>query len=269
MNSKQLAKNIRLDVLDMIYYGNGSHVTPNFSICDILAVLYADVLHVDCTKPLWADRDRFLLSKGHAGASVYATLAECGFFPKEKLKSYYKNGGTLSGHVLHFDNPGIDFSIGSLGQGIGVAAGKALAAKIDKKDYRVFALIGNGECNEGAVWEAAMFAAQNKLDNFVVIIDDNKMQALGKSEEIINLSKMAQIWRDLGFAVAEVDGHNHSELKNALLMHYSEKPLAVICNTTKGKGVSFMENDPEWHYKKLDKEMYNKAKKQIEEGQNG
>lgn len=259
MDSKKLAKNLRIDVLNMIAGTGASHVGPNLSICDIMAVLYSKVMRIDPKKPEDPNRDQFLLSKGHAGATVYAVLAEMGFFPKENLKMYYKNGSTFSGHVTKTGNPGVDFSAGSLGLGINVAVGKAFAFKMDKKAGRVFVLVGNGECNEGAVWETAMFAAHHKLDNFTVIIDDNKMQSMGNSNEIINMDSMREKWQAFGFNAIEVDGHNHEELERALKTQVKGKPTAVICNTIKGKGVSFFENSAEWHNSKLSEEIRDKA----------
>lgn len=259
MDSRKLAQNLRIDILNMIEGTGASHVGPNLSISDILAVLYSKVMNINIKNPTDPNRDQFILSKGHAGASVYAILAEMGFFSKEKLKEYYKNGSSLSGHVSHTGNPGVDFSTGSLGLGITVAVGKALAAKMNKRKTRIFTLVGNGECNEGSVWEAAMFAAHNKLDNFIVIVDDNKMQAMGDSKEILDMSNMADKWAAFGFKTIVVDGHNHEELEKALKTYEKNKPLAVICNTIKGKGVSFIENNIAWHYNKLSAEDRDRA----------
>lgn len=259
MNSEILAQNLRIDVLNMIAETGASHVGPNLSISDILAVLYSKVMNINVKNPNDSNRDQFLLSKGHAGASVYAVLAEVGFFPKEKLKEYYQNGSTFSGHVSHTGNPGVDFSTGSLGLGITIAAGKALAKKIDNKKGRVFTIVGNGECNEGSIWEAAMFAAHHKLDNFTVIVDDNKMQSMGFSKDIMDMGNLAQKWEAFGFHVIEVDGHNHKQLEVALKTTVKNKPTVVICNTIKGKGVSFIENNPDWHGAKLSSEDRDRA----------
>ncbi len=263
MDSKELARNLRIDVLNMISETGASHVGPNLSISDILAVLYSKVLNINVKKPDDPNRDQFLLSKGHAGASVYAVLAEVGFFPKEKLKDYYKNGSTFSGHVSHTGNPGIEFSTGSLGLGITVAVGKALAKKMDNRKGRVFTIVGNGECNEGSVWEAALFAAHHKLDNFTVIIDDNKMQSMGFSNEIINMDSMFAKWQAFGFHTIEIDGHNHEQLEQALNTVVKGKPIAIICNTVKGKGVSFIENNIAWHNNKLSAEDRDRALREL------
>ncbi|MEG1582059.1 MAG: thiamine pyrophosphate-dependent enzyme, partial [Clostridia bacterium] len=181
------------------------------------------------------------------------------------LDTYYECGSVLSGHVSHKNVPGVEFSSGSLGLGIGIATGMALAGKLDKKDHHVYVVIGDGECNEGSVWEAAMFASQNKLNNLTIIVDCNKFQAMGKTENIINMNNMEQKWQAFGFKTISVDGHNHEALKLALNFRDSSKPVCVIANTIKGKGVSFMENNIKWHYKTVNDEELAIALKEIEE----
>ena len=205
---------------------------------------------MDPRKPKWPDRDRFILSKGHAAAGVYAVLAEKGFFPKEWLQTYYQDNGRLMGHISHHV-PGVEFSTGSLGHGLPVACGMAIHAKRNNKDYRIFCLMSDGDCNEGSTWEAIMFAAQHRLDNLVAIVDYNKIQALGRSKDIIDLEPFARKIVDFHWAVKEIDGHNFPQIEDALttVPLESGKPSFLICHTVKGKGVSFLEDTVASHYK--------------------
>lgn len=248
MKSVELAWLIRRHGVEMTHISGGSHIGAVLSVADILAVLYADVLKYDVNNPKSEERDRFILGKGHAGAAVYAALAESGFFPVEELKTHYADGSRLSGHVSH-KVPGVDFSTGSLGHALGVAAGMALAAKKDGKKYRVFTVLGDGECDEGSVWEAALFANHYKLGNLIAIVDHNNMQSLDFCEKTIELEDFAAKWRSFGWNVIELDGHDHGTLKNALADTQAQKPTVIIANTVKGKGVSFMENNILWHYR--------------------
>lgn len=219
------------------------------SVADIIAVLYADILKFDNKNPKWQGRDRVILSKGHAGASIYAAIAENGFFDVEELKTHYANGSRLSGHVSHH-LPGIDFSTGSLGHGLSAGAGMAFALKQNgNTDSRVFVVLGDGECNEGSVWEAAQFANHFRLNNLVAIVDHNKMQSMDYCDKTLEVSPMAKRWEAFGWNVIEIDGHNHDALKDALAQTSEDKPTVVIANTVKGKGVSFMEMDILWHYR--------------------
>jgi transketolase len=249
MKSKELAWLIRRHGIEMTHLSGGSHIGAILSVADIMGVLYTDVLKFDKDNPLWKDRDRFILSKDHAGAAVYAAIAENGFFPVDELKTHYANGSRLSGHVSHH-LPGIDFSTGSLGHGLPVAAGRALAGKQNGSSYRSFVVMGDGECNEGSVWEAAEFANHYKLDNLVAIVDHNHMQSLDYCNNTLEVD-MAKRWAGFGWNVIEVDGHNHKELKNALkdTSNPERKPTVVIAHTTKGKGIPFMEMDILWHYR--------------------
>lgn len=251
-DSTQLSKKVRQHIVDMTHLGKSSHVASGLSIADILAVLYQDIMKVDADNPKWADRDRFILSKGHAGAAVYAVLAEKGFFPVAKLKSHYQNGSKLSGHVSHKGIPGVELSTGSLGHGLSVATGMALAAKLDGAAWRTFVLMSDGECDEGSNWEAALFAGHYKLDNLVAIIDYNKIQSLASTTDTLDLEPFAMKWESFGWAVNEVDGHSHDALNKALSnLPFADdgKPNLLIAHTTKGKGVSFMENKVLWHYR--------------------
>lgn len=248
MNSEQLAWKIRRHGVEMTHLSGGSHIGAIMSVADIIAVLYTDVLKYDCENPKWGGRDRMILSKGHAGASIYAALAESGFFPVEELKTHYANGSRLSGHVSHH-LPGVDFSTGSLGHGLSAGAGMAYAIRKDGRENRVFVVLGDGECDEGSVWEAALFANHYRLNNLVAIVDHNHMQSLDFCENTIELENFGDKWRAFGWNVIEINGNDHDELKMAFTKVGGNKPTVIIANTIKGCGVSFMENDILWHYR--------------------
>ena len=249
MTSKQLAWKIRRHGVEMTHLSGGSHIGAVLSVADIVAVLYADVMNFDTNNPKAESRDRFILSKGHAGAAISAALAECGFFDTEELKTHYQNGSRLSGHVSHHV-PGVDFSTGSLGHGLSAAAGMALAAKQDKKDYNTYVVLGDGECNDGSVWEAALFAVHFGLDNLVCIVDHNKMQSLDFCAKTLSTTPLSDIWKGFGWNVIEIDGNNHEECLDAFKNGtVTGKPTVIIANTVKGKGIPFMENDILWHYR--------------------
>jgi transketolase len=221
------------------------------SIADLLAVLYGTILHQKPGEPEWPNRDRFILSKGHACAALYAVLAESGFFPLEWLERFYQNGSPLAGHATHKDVPGVEVSTGSLGHGLPIAAGMALAAKRDGKSYRVFCLLSDGECDEGSTWEAALFAPHHRLDNLTAIVDYNKIQSLGSVKEILDLDPLAEKWRAFGWAAREIDGHDLTAISDALTQvpYESGRPTCIVAHTVKGKGVSFMEDKLLWHYR--------------------
>ncbi|GCL36914.1 putative N-terminal subunit of transketolase [Sphaerospermopsis reniformis] len=265
MRSEKLAQQIRKHALRMTSLGKSSHIGSVFSIADILAVLYGEILQVDPQNPTWSARDRFILSKGHAGAGVYAVLAERGFFPVEKLNTHYQDGSDLSGHVSHKGIPGVEFSTGSLGHGLPVGAGMAYRAKLDDLSHRVFVLLSDGECDEGSNWEAILFAAHHHLDNLVAIIDYNKLQSITTIKETLNLEPFADKWRSFGWAVQEIDGHDHSAIQSACLKIPFELgiPNCIIAHTTKGKGVSFMEDSVLWHYRSAQGEEYEKALQEL------
>lgn len=245
-----LARRIRLNVLNMTSAGGSSHIGAAFSIADVLAVLYGEVLAVDPQQPSAAYRDRLILSKGHAGVAIYAVLAESGFFPTTWLQTHYQNGSRLSGHVSHKGVPGVELSTGSLGHGLPVATGIAFAGLRRKAPHHVFVILGDGECDEGANWEAALFAAHHGLRNLTVIIDYNKLQSLGTVAETLGLEPFASKWRSFGWSVDEVDGHDMPELIKTLPPKpEAARPRCIICHTIKGKGVSFMENSVLWHYR--------------------
>ena len=251
MNSEQLAWLIRRHGIEMTHISHGSHIGAILSVADIVAVLYNDVANISPENLKDENRDRIILSKGHAGAAIYAALAEKGFFDRAELKTHYADGSRLSGHVSHKGVPGVEFSTGSLGHGACVAAGMALNAKLDKKPYYTYAIVGDGECDEGSIWEMVLFANQFKLNQFVVIVDHNKMQSLDFCENTLSLAPFAEKWKAFGWNVLDIDGHNHDELRTAFAKakENTDKPTVIIANTVKGKGVSFMEFDILWHYR--------------------
>jgi len=266
VDTRALAKSIRIHALKMTSTGGGAHVGAVFSMADILAVLYGAILRVDPRAPTWPERDRFILSKGHAGAGVYAALAERGFFPVEQLSQHYSDGSLLSGHVSHKGIPGVELSTGSLGHGLSVGAGMAYGAKLDGKSHRVFVLMSDGECDEGSNWEAILFAAHHRLDNLVAIVDYNKIQSLATVAETLGLEPFTDKWRAFGWAVVELDGHEHIGLHEALaaLPASPDHPTVIIAHTTKGKGVSFMENTVLWHYRIAKGDEFDRALAELE-----
>jgi len=245
---ESLAKQIRIDVLNMTHDAKSSHVGSCLSCADILAVLYGGVMKVDPQNPDWMERDRFILSKGHACAALYSVLANRGFFDKSQLKDFYKNGSYFTGHA-NWNVYGVEVSTGALGDGLSIGCGMALANPKSK----VYVLMGDGDCNEGMTWEAAMFAAQHKLDNLVAIVDYNNLQALGKVEDISGLRYLYHKWESFGWNTFQVDGHDIDKMKTILppnpFMRW--RPSCIIADTVKGKGVSFLKNRVESHYKCL------------------
>jgi|SRR5579884_2362712 len=249
-NTTELASRIRKHALRMTSLGGGSHIGAIFSCADILAVLYGEVLRVRPDAPQAPDRDRFILSKGHAGGGLYAALAETGFFPVEQLLTHYQNGSLLCGHVSH-EVPGVDVSTGSLGHGLSIASGMAYAAMLRSDSHRVFTLLSDGECDEGSTWEAALFAAHHGLTNLVAIVDYNRIQGLERVSNVLGLEPFADKWNAFGWSVQEVDGHDHAALRRAFdaVPFTPGKPSLVMAHTVKGKGVSFMEDTVLWHYR--------------------
>jgi transketolase len=266
MNTKEFAKRIRIHALKMTNRGGSSHIGAALSISDILAVLYGEILRVDPQNHRAPDRDRFILSKGHAGVAVYAALAETGFFSIERLNTHYQNGSDLCGHVSHRNLPGVELSTGSLGHGLNVGVGMALGAKMDNRSHGIFVLLSDGECDEGSNWEAILFAAHHRLDNLTAIVDYNKIQSLATVAETLSLEPFAEKWRCFGWTVREADGHNHEQLRDTLKHIPAEfgKPTVIIAHTTKGKGVSFMENSVLWHYRCAKGEEFELALKELE-----
>jgi transketolase len=249
--TRALARRLRAHSLRMISSAKTSHIGSCLSLADILAVLYGGVLRIDPKKPEWPDRDRLIVSKGHAAAVTYAAVAEAGFMPIERLGEYARNGGQLYGHVTHAGVPGVEMSNGSLGHGLPVGTGMALAGKREGRPWRVFVLMSDGECDEGSNWEAIMFAAHHKLENLTIVIDYNKIQSLDFVAKTIGLEPLADKFTAFGWGVREVDGHDVAALRRTLESVPIEpgKPNAIIAHTIKGKGVSWMENKVLWHYR--------------------
>ena len=243
-----------------------SHVGSALSCVDILVALYFNVLKLGRKGLSRKHRDRLILSKGHAASALYASLAACHFFPKKFLKGYCVDGGRLPGHVTMKCVPGVEASSGSLGHGLSIGAGMAVAAQGHAHSYRVFVVLGDGECNEGSVWEAAMFAAHHKLDGLTAIIDFNGLQAFGETNSILNLEPLAAKWESFGWAVREVDGHDCEQMAEVLnqVPFERSKPSVVIARTLKGKGVSFMEGNLAWHYKSPSKDELKKSLKELD-----
>ena len=248
---KKTAANIRQRVIELSHSAGTPHLGSSLSCIDILTILYGEVLKIDPKRPTDPLRDRFILSKGHAALALYVTLAEHGFFPKDVLSGYNTDGGRLAEHPGPGCVPGVEAATGSLGHGLPIGLGMAMAARIKQQPYGVFVLMSDGECNEGSVWEAAMMAPAQKLDHVTVIIDYNKWQATARSNETLNLAPLAAKWESFGWQTYEVNGHDFRELARALehVPNGSGKPLAIIAHTIKGRGVSFMEDDNNWHYR--------------------
>ena len=258
---KLKAKEIRKDIIEEVYSANSGHPGGSLSIADIMAVLYFNELRIDEKNPRWEDRDRLVLSKGHCSPALYAALSERGYFEKENLKSFRKIDSNLQGHPDLNKVPGVDMTSGSLGQGLSVANGMAIAGKMDKKDYRVYCILGDGEIEEGQIWEAAMTSNKYKLDNLCVIVDNNNLQIDGTIEEVMSSYPIDKKFESFGFHVINIDGHNYEEILNAFEEAKNTKgmPTCIVAKTIKGKGVSFMENKAEWHGKAPSEEQYNVA----------
>ena len=258
---KDLAVKIRAHALRMVHRANASHIGTSLSMADLLAVLYSHVLRVDPERPDWLDRDRFILSKGHGAAILYAVLAERGFFPIEWLDTYCQDGSKLAGHITRHGVPGVEVSTGSLGHGLPTGCGMALAGKREGRPYRVFVILSDGELDEGSNWEAILFAPQHQLDNLVAIVDYNKIQSFGKVKEVLDLEPLPDKWRAFRWAVREIDGHDHKQIEGALTAVPFEpgKPSVIVAHTVKGKGISFMENQLAWHYKSPNAEQLKQA----------
>lgn len=262
---QQMAKALRRQIVTMIARANSGHPGGSLSVIDILTALYFGVMSHHPNDPQWPDRDRLVLSKGHAAPALYATLAEAGYFPTEWLSTLRKLNSNLQGHVDLHRTPGVETCSGSLGQGLSVASGMALAGKMDGRDYRVYAVLSDGECQEGQTWEAAMFAGHHQLDNLTVIVDNNGCQLDGFICSIVNLDPLPVKWRAFNWHTLEVDGHSFPELLQALEEARSTKgcPTAIIAHTIKGKGVSFMENNNEFHGKAPNPEQLARALEEL------
>ena len=269
MNNKiqleEISKLIRKDIVSMLTESASGHPGGSLSIADIMSVLFFREMNISSENPKDPNRDRFVLSKGHAAPALYSALARKGYFPVEELKTLRKTGTRLQGHPNMNDLPGIDMSTGSLGQGISAAVGMALAGKLDKKDYRVYTILGDGELEEGQVWEAAMSAAHYKLDNLTAFIDFNGLQIDGDITKVMSPCPIDKKFEAFGWNVLVIDGHNYDEILGAIekAKNHKGQPTAIICNTVKGKGVSFMENEASWHGTAPSKEQCEVAVKEL------
>lgn len=262
-NTIILSKNIRKLTLEMVYKAKASHIGGALSMADLLAVLYSNILKFEANNPNWEQRDRFLLSKGHACTSLYAILALCDFFPISLLDEYGTDGTLLLSHTSN-KIPGVELSTGSLGHALPVGCGLALAAKRKEKNYNTYVLVSDGELDEGSNWEAILFAPQHKLDNLILIVDYNKIQSLGTVEQVINLESLSKKFEAFNWEVFEIDGHNHSQIYETLnSIQKNTKPKVVIAHTIKGKGIDFMENKLLWHYKSPSEQEFNEGINQL------
>ncbi|MEI2365739.1 transketolase [Niallia circulans] len=258
------AAEIRMSVIDMIYEAGTGHTGSSLSNTDILTVLYYEVMKNDPANPNWEERDRYIQSKGHAVESYWAVLADKGYFPKEELKTFSKFNTRLIGHPNN-KVPGVEMNTGALGHGLSISVGMALAAKMDHKDYRVFTLMGDGELAEGSVWEAAMAASQYKLDNLVGIVDRNRLQITGSTDDVMSNEPLDKKWESFGWDVIEVDGNDIAELVQVFhsIPKTEGKPTIILANTIKGKGISFAENEAGWHHHVPSQEEYELAMKEL------
>ena len=257
----EFARRLRVHIVRMTHRAKSSHVGGGLSMAEILAVLYGRVLHFDAGNPEWTARDRLVLSKGHACAGLYAALAESGFFALSELDTFYQDGSRLAGHTTHTGVPGVECSTGSLGHGLSIACGMAIAGRRAAQPFRVFAVLSDGECDEGSTWEAALFAGHHQLRNLTVVIDYNRIQSLGSTDEVLGLDPLAAKWQNFGWDAVEVDGHDVGALVSALdrEVKADDRPRCVVANTIKGKGVSFMENRLLWHYRAPQGDEYRAA----------
>ncbi|MCL4418586.1 transketolase [Patescibacteria group bacterium] len=256
------ARNIRTEIIKMAFESKSAHVSSSLCIADILTVLYWDIMKINPKKPNLKNRDKFILSKGHAASALYAILAEKGYFSKKLLTMYNKNGTLLGDHPI-YGTPGVELATGSLGHGLSVACGMALSNKISKSTARVYVLVSDAECQEGTIWEALLLASQFKLNNLTLIIDYNKLQAFGRVSDVIELEPLGEKIKAFGWDVYSIDGHSVNQLKKTLGIKNPSKPITVICNTIGGRGVKFLEDNWEWHYKNINKNQYELAVKLI------
>jgi len=259
------AHELRLLCIDTVSWAGSGHIGGSMSAMDIFTILYYKYMKIDPTNPLWPDRDRFILSKGHVGVGFAPVLADKGYIDKELLKEYNHIGSSLGMHLDSTKVPGVDASTGSLGHGLPIAIGTALAARVQNKSYTTYCLLGDGECDEGSVWEAAMSASHYKVTDLVTFVDRNRCMIDGPTEEVMGLEPFADKWRAFGFIVKEVNGHSFKELSEAIDFALEEKsaPIVIIANTVKGCGIDFMENDYRWHYGGLDSEKVAKCKESV------
>lgn len=251
----EAAKEIRKNIYRMAHFAGGGHMGASFSMADVITVLYfGDVMRYDAVNPEWEGRGRFILSKGHACYALYAALAKAGYFPEDELRRVGQAGSKFGGHPKMHDIPGVEASTGALGHGLSFGIGIAYVKKADGKGNHTYVMIGDGECQEGSIWEGALSAPTLGLDNLTVIVDHNKLQAMDELENIVHMQPFPDKWKAFGWNVAEINGHDHKEIKDALLIRKKGMPTLIVANTVKGKGVSFMENIPIWHYRMPDEQ---------------
>ncbi len=262
---KNMAKKVRRGIIEEVYKAQSGHPGGSLSVADILTVLYFDELNVDEKNPKWEDRDRLVLSKGHCSPALYSCLANRGFFDVEKLTTFRNIESKLQGHPDMTKVPGVDMTTGSLGQGLSAANGMAIAGKMNNKNYRVYCILGDGEIEEGQVWEAAMASSKYKLDNLCVIVDNNNLQIDGTIDKVMSPYPIDEKFKSFGFQIINIDGNDIEEIKKAfeVAKNVKEKPVCIIAKTIKGKGVSFMENKAEWHGKAPNEEQYKQAMEEL------
>ena len=263
MELQDLSNKLRLRIIEMSHKAKAPHLASSLSCIDIITSIYTSILNIKVDEPKWNHRDRFILSKGHAATALYVVLAEIGILNENDLLSYTKKGSLLEEHP----NPklqGIEAATGSLGHGLSIGCGIALSTKIKKENFKTYVLLSDGECNEGSLWEAALFASAKNLKNLYAIVDYNKWQATGRSNDVLSINSLVKKFEAFGWNVAEIDGHNHNEIIDSLKKNYNnEKPVIVIANTIKGKGISFMEDDNNWHYRIPTKDEVELSKKEL------
>ena len=269
LNSKELdllSNKLRLKILDMVFKAQGGHIGGCFSVIDLMVSIYSNFLKFDSNNPNWPERDYLILSKGHCCLALYAILNHFNFFDDDVLKKYSINGGIVGGHPKKGDAPGIEATTGSLGHGLGLGNGIALGVKKNKKNNKIFIVMSDGEMNEGSVWESVLFAAQQKLKNIYVILDNNNQISLDSLDNILSIEPIDEKFRDFGWNVERINGHDHNQIHNALeilTQNKIDKPNILIADTIKGKGVSFMEGVTKWHYRGLNDEEYNQASEEL------
>lgn len=265
---KRISNNCRLNILEQVYLAKSGHIGGSLSCIDILVTIYFKHANLDINNPKWEDRDRIILSKGHCSPALYSVLAEKGFIEKELLKTFRNKHSILQGHPDMKNIPGVDMTSGSLGQGLSVANGIALAGKMDKKDYKVYCILGDGEVQEGQVWEAAMTSAHYKLNNIIAFLDYNNLQIDGKVEDVMSIENIVDKFKAFNFNVIEIDGHDFEQIDKAIILakNQFEKPTIIIAKTIKGKGITFMENVAKWHGEAPKEEEYINAKNELELG---
>ncbi len=262
---EKMAKEIRKGIIEQVYNGQSGHPGGSLSVADILTVLYFNELKIDEKNPKWEERDRFILSKGHCSPALYSCLANRGFFPVEDLKTFRKLESYLQGHPDMNKIPGVDMTTGSLGQGLSAGIGMAIAGKMDKKDYRVYCVLGDGEIEEGQIWEATMSAKKYELDNLCIIVDNNNLQIDGTIEKVMSPYPIDEKFKSFGFEIIKIDGHNIQEILDGfdVAKHIKGKPVCIIAKTIKGKGISYMENQVGWHGTAPNEEQYKIAMKEL------